>query len=71
MSFVSIRELSRNPSVVVDEVERTGRPAIVTRNGKPVVALVRIDPAALEDWVQFASGEPPSSNPPVVAEWNK
>ena len=59
MSFVSIRELSRNPSAVVDEVERTGRPALVTRNGKPVAALVRIDPVALEDWIQASAGDPP------------
>ena len=60
MSFVSIRELSRNPSAVVDEVVRSGRPALVTRNGKPVAALVRIDQAALEDWVQATAGEPPT-----------
>ena len=59
MSFVSIRELSRNPSAVVDEVERSGRPALVTRNGKPVAALVRIDPVALEDWIQASAGDPP------------
>lgn len=60
MSVVSIRDLSRNPSAVVDEVERSGRPAIVTRNGKPVAALVRIDQVALEDWVQSTLGEPPA-----------
>jgi prevent-host-death family protein len=43
VSLVSIRDLSRNPSAVVDEVERSGRPALVTRNGKPIAALVRID----------------------------
>ena len=59
VSFVSIRELSRNPSAVVDEVERSGRPALVTRNGKPVAALVRIDQEALEDWIQASVGEPP------------
>ena len=59
MSFVSIRELSRNRSAVVDEVERSGRPALVTRNGKPVAALVRIDPVAIEDWIQASAGDPP------------
>jgi prevent-host-death family protein len=59
MSVVSIRDLSRNPSAVVDEVERSGRPALVTRNGKPIAALVRIDQDKLEDWVQSSVGEPP------------
>lgn len=59
MSVVSIRDLSRNPSAVVDEVERSGRPAIVTRNGKPVAALVRIDQEALEDWLLATVGDPP------------
>ncbi len=67
MSVVSIRDLSRNPSAVVDEVERSGRPALVTRNGKPIAALVRIDQDKLEAWVQSAVGEPPgptkSKNP--------
>ena len=59
MSVVSIRDLSRNPSAVVDEVERSGRPAVVTRNGKPVAALVRIDQEALEDWLLATVGDPP------------
>lgn len=61
MNVVSIRDLSRNPSAVVDEVERSGRPALVTRNGKPIAALVRIDQDRLEDWLQSAVGDPPIS----------
>jgi prevent-host-death family protein len=49
MGTVSIRDLSRNASTVVDEVARTGRPALVTRHGAPVVALVPIDERELED----------------------
>ena len=48
---VSIRDLSRNASSVVDEVARTGRPAIVTKHGAPVAALVPVDEAELEDLV--------------------
>ena len=59
MNVVSIRDLSRNPSAVVDEVERSGRPALVTRNGKPIAALVRIDQDRLEDWLQATVGDPP------------
>jgi prevent-host-death family protein len=59
VSVVSIRDLSRNPSAVVDEVERSGKPALVTRNGKPIAALVRINPEALEDWLLSTVADPP------------
>ena len=59
MSLVSIRDLSRNPSAVVDEVERSGRPALVTRNGKPIAALVRIEQDKLEDWLLSTVADPP------------
>lgn len=51
MSSVGIRDLSRNPSKVVEEVMTTRRPALVTRHGKLVAAIVPIDDTALEDWV--------------------
>lgn len=51
MGIVSIRELSRNASGVVDEVARTGRPALVTKHGAPVAAVVPIDEGELEDMV--------------------
>ena len=51
MGTVSIRELSRNASGVIDEVARTGRPALVTRHGAPVAAVVPIDESELEDMV--------------------
>ncbi|HUR18483.1 MAG TPA: type II toxin-antitoxin system Phd/YefM family antitoxin [Acidimicrobiales bacterium] len=51
MSTVSIRDLANNASAVVDEVATSGRPAVVTKHGKPVAAVVPIDQAALEDWV--------------------
>jgi prevent-host-death family protein len=51
MTTVSIRDLGRRPSQVVDEVVRTGRPAIITRHGRPVTAMVAVDPDELEDFV--------------------
>jgi prevent-host-death family protein len=48
---VSIRDLQRDTSGVVRQVTRTGRPAIVTNRGDPVVAVVPVDPDALEDFV--------------------
>lgn len=51
MAVVNIRELSRRTGSVVDEMRARKRPTLVTRGGRPVAALVPIDPTALEDWV--------------------
>lgn len=51
MPTISIRELARRPSRVVDDVISSGRPAIITRHGKPVSAMIAIDPDELEDFV--------------------
>lgn len=51
MGIVGIRELANNASAVVDEVARSGRPALVTRHGKPVAAVVPVDEDDLLDWV--------------------
>lgn len=51
MPTISIRDLARRPSRVVDDVVETGRPAIITRHGKPVGAVVPIDEDQLEDFV--------------------
>jgi len=48
---VSIRDLANKASAVVDEVARSVKPAVVTKRGKPVAAVVPIDPDALDDWV--------------------
>ena len=51
MAAVNVRELARSTSKVIGDVERLKRPAIVTRNGRPVAAVVPIDFDALEDWI--------------------
>ena len=51
MPTISIRELARRPSRVVADVASSGRPAIITRRGKPVGALIAIDNDELEDFV--------------------
>ena len=51
MAAVNVRELARNTSKVIGDVERRKRPAIITRSGRPVAAVVPIDSDALEDWI--------------------
>ena len=51
MPLIPVRDLARRTREVLDEVERSGRVTIVTRQGRPAVALVPIDAADLEDFV--------------------
>jgi prevent-host-death family protein len=51
MPSITIRELSRNTAGVIDDVQKSRRPALVTRNGKFVAAVVPIDEDELEDWI--------------------
>jgi len=50
MATVGIRELANHASAVVDEVNRTGRPMLVTKNGKPIAVLAAVDEDALLDF---------------------
>jgi prevent-host-death family protein len=49
--MIGIRELSRQLSRSIEAVEETGRPLLITRHGKPVAAIVRIDAAELEEFI--------------------
>jgi prevent-host-death family protein len=51
MATVSIRELGRQVSGVVNEVRTTGRPTFVTHRGTPVAVLLPLDAEQLEDHV--------------------
>ena len=57
MGTVSIRALSRNTSSVVGEVARTGRPALVTKRGELIVAVVPLRSEEIEDYVLGRSPE--------------
>ncbi|MBN2114335.1 MAG: type II toxin-antitoxin system Phd/YefM family antitoxin [Acidimicrobiia bacterium] len=57
MGTIGIRDLSRNTSQVIDQVSSTGSPMIVTKHGRPVAAVVAVDPDALEDFVLATAPE--------------
>ncbi|MFH1330040.1 MAG: type II toxin-antitoxin system Phd/YefM family antitoxin [Actinomycetota bacterium] len=57
MGTIGIRDLARNASQVIDQVSTTGRPMIVTKHGRPVAAVVAVDPDALEDFVLATAPE--------------
>ncbi len=51
MPSIGIRELGRSLSAVVREIRETGEPTVVTDRGRPVVLMLPIDEAQLEDFV--------------------
>ena len=51
MPFVSMRDLQRNAAQIIDESGKTGRPAIVTRNSKPVGLLFAVNEDEFEDYL--------------------
>lgn len=57
MPHISIRELQRNAGGVVADVAASGRPAVVTKHGRPVAAVVPIAEEDLEDWVLANSAQ--------------
>jgi prevent-host-death family protein len=71
MATVSIRDLSRHASRVVDDVARTGRPVLVTKHGEPVAALIPISADDLEGLVRSQAPKylaDLSQHPPARAE---
>lgn len=51
MPIVNVRQLARRTSSVIGDVARTGRPAVVTKAGRPIVVVSPIDADAFEDWM--------------------
>lgn len=57
MALVSIRELLRDPKRVFETLETEGAPALVTRRGQVVAALVPVDPSEVNAYVAAALPE--------------
>lgn len=51
MGAITARELGRRTAEMLDEVERTRRPVVLFRNGRPVAALVALDEDKLGDYI--------------------
>lgn len=51
MPVIGIRELARQVSRLVGDVESSREPAVITRHGRAVAMIVPVDAGALEDFV--------------------
>jgi prevent-host-death family protein len=51
VAAITARELGRRTAEMLDEVERTRRPMVLFRNGRPVAALVALDEDKLGGYI--------------------
>ena len=61
MSTIGVRELARRASSIINDIEQTKEPALVTRRGHPVVYMLPVDSEEFEDFMlthapQFVEG---------------
>lgn len=51
MSTIGVRELARNASAIINELDETKEPALITRRGRPVAYMLPVDSEQFEDFV--------------------
>ncbi|MDO8187284.1 type II toxin-antitoxin system Phd/YefM family antitoxin [Conexibacter sp. JD483] len=51
MSTIGVRELARNASAIINELDATKQPALITRRGRPVAYILPVDSEQFEDFV--------------------
>jgi antitoxin (DNA-binding transcriptional repressor) of toxin-antitoxin stability system len=57
VAIVKMRELLRNPKPVFAELERSGEPILLTRDGQAIAALVPVNPERAEEFAMAALPE--------------
>jgi PHD/YefM family antitoxin component YafN of YafNO toxin-antitoxin module len=51
MSTIGVRELARNASAIINVLDETKEPAMITRRGRPVAYMLPVDSEQFEDFV--------------------
>ncbi len=51
MSTIGIRELAKNASAIVSNIEQTREPALITRRGRPVAYMLAVNSKEFEDFL--------------------
>jgi prevent-host-death family protein len=51
MSTIGVRELAKHASAIINDIEQTGEPALITRRGRPVAYVLAVDSDEFEDFV--------------------
>jgi len=71
METVGVRDLANRASAVLEQLEETGQPILVTRHGRPVAVLSAIDQEALHDYVLASAPEFSRDRSEAEAQWGK
>jgi antitoxin YefM len=61
MSTIGVRDLAKHASAIINDIEQTKEPALITRRGRPVAYMLPVDSEEFEDFVlahapQFVEG---------------
>lgn len=51
MGTIGVRELARNASAIINELDATKQPVLITRRGSPVAYILPVDSEQFEDFV--------------------
>lgn len=51
MSTIGVRELARHASSIINDIEQSKQPALITRRGRPVAYMLPVDSEEFEDFV--------------------
>ncbi len=51
MSTFGVRELAKHASSIINDIQQTGKPALITRRGRPVAYMLAVDSEEFEDFV--------------------
>jgi prevent-host-death family protein len=57
MPVVGLRELSRQTGEVIERIETTGEPVVITKQGRPVAAIIAVDGDRVADLVLSTAPE--------------
>jgi antitoxin YefM len=51
MSTIGVRDLAKHTSAIINEIEQTREPALITRRGHPVAYMLAVDSDEFENFV--------------------
>ncbi len=51
MSTIGVRDLAKHASAIINDIEQTREPALITRRGRPVAYMLAVDSEEFEDFV--------------------
>jgi prevent-host-death family protein len=57
MSTIGVRELAKHASSIINDIEQTKEPALITRRGRPVAYMLPVDSQEFEDFVLTHASE--------------